>query len=209
MGTLCGAGNKWIEQAHADAAKQAQQNALGAHAHVLHQLAVGERVENDGDHHQADAPEEQGGISLGFDDVVQHRANDQRQADADGKRNGQPGNGDGRNQQNVGHVEHHAANEREQNVVGVRGAQIGHEAVGAGRIGAAHGEAQDERDQQNPKNVIPIEQLEAPALGELLGIGPATPADHGDDHHEQRERVQTWYEHLSTFAYPSYESRLF
>ena len=54
-----GLGYEGIEQAHAHAAKQAEQDALGADAQVLYQLAIRKGVEDDGDHHQADAAEQQ------------------------------------------------------------------------------------------------------------------------------------------------------
>src|SRR6185437_15856599 len=34
-----------------------------------------------------------------------------------------------------------------------------------------------------------------PALGELLRVGPASPAEHGQDHQEECDRIQAWDVH--------------
>jgi hypothetical protein len=66
---------------------------------------------------------------------------------------------------------------------------VGKEAA-ARRTGAAKGEGQDQREQQDADRVVPVEQLEPPLLGrELLRIGPRSPAEHRDDAHHHRRRV--------------------
>ena len=55
---------------------------------------------------------------------------------------------------------------------------------------AAHGEREHEGQQEHADGVIPIEQLETPFLaGEFLRIGPRSPAKHGDNAHDDGERI--------------------
>ena len=50
---------------------------------------------------------------------------------------------------------------------------------------AAEGEAPGDGAYEEADDVVPVEELEAVAGGELEGVGPAAPAEHGDDHEGQ------------------------
>ncbi len=55
---------------------------------------------------------------------------------------------------------------------------------------AAEGESQQQRQQQHSERVVPVEQLEAPVLaGELAGVRPRAPAEHGEDAKHDRQRI--------------------
>ena len=61
--------------------------------------------------------------------------------------------------------------------------------------GAAHGVAEDQRDQEDPNGIVPVKQLEAIVLHALIGIGPGSPADGARDHHQQRDTQAMRCEH--------------
>src|SRR5581483_7786357 len=91
--------------------------------------------------------------------------------------------------------EDHAARERVSPVGAVGCRQVLEEARGACRVRATQRQARHYGRQENPPDVVPIEELEPPALGELLRIGPASPADHAEDHHQECDGVNLGNEH--------------
>src|SRR5216683_4328024 len=69
---------------------------------------------------------------------------------------------------------------------------------------AAQRESENQRQQQHADGVIPVEQFEPPALaGKFLGVGPGTPAKHGDHakHHRPSVILQDKHCGSSKFAY--------
>ena len=61
---------------------------------------------------------------------------------------------------------------------------------------AAQREGRQQREQEYAEGVIPIEQLESPLLArQLLGVGPRSPAEHGDDAQDDRQRIRLNDEH--------------
>ena len=67
--------------------------------------------------------------------------------------------------------------------------QILEEAVRAGHVRSAQRKAQQKGDQQNPPHIVPVEKLKPPALAKLLRVGPASPAEHAQDHRGERDQV--------------------
>src|ERR1700756_1032134 len=67
--------------------------------------------------------------------------------------------------------------------------------------GASHRVAEDQRDQQDPDRVVPIEKLEAIVLDALVGIGPGAPANGARDHHQQRDTQCLWRIHRGSFSH--------
>ena len=187
--------HKGIKRAHAHAAQQAQCDALRGHLSAARLPAISQGVNHDGQHHQRDAAKKQQRIALGRDDVVQHGPDHEREPDSDRKRHGQPGDGDGGDQEQVGEVENGPAHEGVHEIRGAGAPQVLEETVGARGVAAAERHADQDGAKHDAPDVVPIEKLEAPVPGELLRVRPAPPADHAEEHHRERRRINLWNEH--------------
>src|SRR5579884_1297896 len=66
---------------------------------------------------------------------------------------------------------------------------------------AAHRESENEGDQEDADGVVPIKELEAIVLDALVGVGPRTPADSTDGHHQQGNCTTVRREHGSSSRY--------
>src|SRR6185436_4372897 len=75
--------------------------------------------------------------------------------------------------------------------------QILQEPFSAAAAGA-QGEGIEERDQEDADRVVPVEELEAVALGGLVGVGPGPPADGARDHHQHGQAEGVGHEHVSS-----------
>ncbi len=133
--------------------------------------AVGDGVEDDGGGDQRDAAEEQKRIAFGRDDVAADRADDQRQADADGEGYGEARDVDGGDKEQVGDIEDDATDDGEQDVRCAGLAYVGEEGS-AGAAHAAEREAPGDGGNDEAEHVVPIEELKAVAGHELERVCP-------------------------------------
>jgi len=116
-----------------------------------------------------------------FREVGGEDAEYQGEANAHGERDGHPRDVDGGHEQDVGEVEDDATHERGAQPAGLGLGQIDGKRP-AVRAPASEGERQEERQHIDSEGVVPVEELEAPFLaGELLGVGPGSPAEHRHD----------------------------
>ncbi len=136
-------------------------------------------------------------VTLRFGDVGRDHTEYQREADADRKRHRHARDVDGRDQQDVGQIEDDAARERRAEPSAIRLREVDEKAASV-RAAAAQGECQQQRQQEHAEHVIPVEQLEAPLpAGELLGVGPRAPTEHGHDAQADGQRVGLNGNHLA------------
>jgi hypothetical protein len=143
--------------------------------------SVGGRIEQDGHPHQRNAPEQEQGVAHRGGQIVDQHPQYQRNANAhrEGHRHARYGNG--RHQQDIGHVEHDAPQHRRQHIRGTGLPHILQERP-AGLARAPQRKGENHRQQQYADGVIPVKQLEAPGgSGQFLGVGPGAPAQHGDE----------------------------
>ncbi len=106
-------GDQRIKRAHQQAGDEREHDtARGGGLGVGLALAVSGGVEEDGHGNQGNSAEEEQGIGRGADEVTGNRADDQRQADADGEGDSEAGHIDGGDQQQVGDVEDDTAEQR-------------------------------------------------------------------------------------------------
>ena len=127
-------------------------------------------------------------------DVVFDHAHHQGQADAHGKGHGHARDVDGRHQQDISQVEDQAAQQGRGDVTAGRVLHVVEKTAALAAV-ASQREGRHGRQQHHAKNVVPIEEFEPPAAGELLGVGPGTPAEHGDDAQSDRKGIAVNHEH--------------
>src|ERR1035438_9803103 len=99
-------GHQGIEDAHEQSASNADPDSAQTDRMLLALSAsICERVNNNRQHHERHAPEEQSGMALGGDRIVQKNTLYQCQPDSNRKGHGQPGNVNGRDQKQMSYVE--------------------------------------------------------------------------------------------------------
>ena len=149
-----------------------------------------EGVAEDGDDDQREAAPEEQRIALAVLQVVEERAADERQPHADRERDGHPGDGDRRREEDVRQVEENTGRERIQPGLAEARLQVRQESPFGVRAARAHRQAHAEGEEEDADDVVPVEELVAPGLaGELLGVAPGAPAEHGHDTEDDGENV--------------------
>ncbi len=105
---------KAVEQAHEYAAGQRQHQAFATPSArgASGQTPVGDRIEDDCQYNQQHAKTEQTHVAHRIGCVVEDHTDQQRQADAHGKRDRHAGNLDGRHQQNIRQIEYRTTEQR-------------------------------------------------------------------------------------------------
>ena len=176
--------DKAVKEAHRNTGDDRDREALahGAVA-ILGQARIDQGTDDDRGGDQTHAGEKERRIAHGLRHVVGQHPDHQGEADGDGEGHCHAGNIDRRDQQNVGEVEHRTTDQRRLNGIPRGLGNIRHEGA-AFFARAADGEGEEQGQQQYAEGVIPVEQLELPlAAGQFLGVGPGTPAEHGDKAH--------------------------
>ena len=121
-------------------------------------------------------------------EVVQQDAHDEGQSNSDRKRDRQPGNVNGGNQQEVGYVEDRSTEQRKDDMSCIRAADIPEEGEFSS-TGAAERESPQKACRNNADYVVPIEELKGPTRSEFHGVGPGPPTQHASDHEQQRDAI--------------------
>src|SRR5216684_8733498 len=135
-------------------------------------------------------------MALRSDCVVQENAHDQRQTDSNRKGYSQSSDVNGCNQKEVGHIEDSPTGNSEQDVSRVCMADI----TEKGKIASTpipQREAPTKASEDNPNHVIPVIKLEGISWSEFHGVRPRSPAQHAEDHEQQRNSVSFWLIHAS------------
>src|SRR3989304_5545615 len=130
---------------------------------------------------QASPGEEHDGISHRAAQVGDHHAQHKSEANPYRKSDRHAGDRNRRYQQDIGGVEDDASHKGREKAVTTCLAEI-LEKTSSRRTQVPQGQAKQKREQKDPDGVVPVEKLKPPVfLRQLLGIGPRTPAKHGDD----------------------------
>jgi hypothetical protein len=101
----------------------------------------------------------------------------------------------GSNNENISHAENSAPGERQPQTTLACGSQVEEKAVGRRWINLSQGEAEDDSTQQQSDGVVQVIEFERPAAGNLLGVSPASPAEHTEGHQAQRNGIRLRREH--------------
>src|SRR5208282_5277639 len=110
-------GHQRIKDAHEYAASNTNPDSTHAdRASLALSPPIRECVENNCQNHERHAPEEQSGMALGRECVIQENAHHQSQADSDREGDSQASDVNGGNQKQVGHIEDSPAGNREKNM---------------------------------------------------------------------------------------------
>ena len=123
-----------------------------------------------------------------MNDVAEDGAYDESQADSYGKSDGETGDIDGGDEEEVGDVEDDAAADGVGDCVRGRVCQRCEE--GDSRVAKrAESEAPGERAEDYAECVVPVEELESVIGAELEGVGPRSSAEHAEDHEGEGDLV--------------------
>ena len=175
-----GSGDKAIERSHQHPGNDGNNDAFGRCFFSAAQFPVGNGIDEDGRGNKSNPRKEQRRVALRRTDVVDNHAHDQCDADPDRECDRHASQGNRRHQQNVGCIEHHAAEQRAADIGHVGLLNVGQKAASA-FADATERKGKNKRKRHYTDDVVPVEQFKAPILGrQLLGIRPRTPAQHGD-----------------------------
>ena len=173
-------GNETIERGHQHTGDDGNDDPLGGDPFLAAHFSIGNGINNDRRGNKPNPRKEQRRVALRRADVVDNHAHDQCDADPDRECDRHASQGNRRHQQNVGCIEHHAAEQRAADIGHVGLLNVGQKAASA-FADATERKGKNKRKRHYTDDVVPVEQFKAPILGrQLLGIRPRTPAQHGD-----------------------------
>ena len=181
-----------VEERHDDSGRDRDADPLGRYfLRTFQHFPVRHAVEHD----RHDDEEDKQRLAFRLAEVVDQHAQHERQSDTYRKGYRQPADRDGGRQQDVGGVEHDAAQKGAAEAVPVGLSQIGQKAASLASD-AAEREGRQNREQQYADHVVPVEKLVTPGLaGEFLGVSPRAPAEHRDEAEDDCQRVAVNNEH--------------
>ena len=163
---------------------------------ALLQAARGHAVHDDGHYHDEATPdEEQAGVALGLPDVVENHAEHQCDAHSDGEGDRHACQRHAGGEQDVGGIEDDASDEGTEHRRARHLLQVGDEAA-AFLARAAQREADEQGEEQDADDVVPVEQFIAPTLGgKLLCVAPRAPANHRDHTEHDGQQITVYDKH--------------
>ena len=189
-----GARDEWSEDAHEQSGDNADDHTAARDVACRTQGSVGFAYEYDRDDGHEDACSEQEGIAARLNGVAEDNAFDQRDADGDGKGDGEADDLDACNEEYVGDIEDEAADRGVEEVDVVGGVDVCEEGSWAAGV-AAHGEGEQQGDEEDAEPVVPVVKLETIVARAFEGVGKGAPADGAEDGHEQGGGEGGWDKH--------------
>src|ERR1019366_6882670 len=90
-------------------------------------------------------------------------------------------------------IENHSANERFDEGANAGAAEVMEEAHRSRRIRSSHRQTEQRGGAQHPPHVVPVKQLEPPGFINFLCVRPTAPAQHAEEHQQERGRVSEKY----------------
>ena len=179
-----------VEERHDDSGRDRDADPLGRYfLRTFQHFPVRHAVEHDRHDDQHDAEEDKQRLAFRLAEVVDQHAQHERQSDTYRKGYRQSADRDGGRQQDVGGVEHDAAQKGAAEAVPVGLSQIGQKAASLASD-AAEREGRQNREQQYADHVVPVEILVPPRFrGQFLHIAPRAPAKHRHDAENYGQRV--------------------
>src|SRR5579863_953656 len=189
-------------QSHQNSGDHTHHNALARNGTPsARQRRIRFAVENHRDNRERHAQRQQPRIPLWLQFVAQRHADHQRDPYGNGECNRQSRHVDSRDQQQIRQIENRAARERGSHVRAARRVNIFNKGKRPA-VNAAHGQREDQRNQENADGVVPVEKFEAVILHAFVSVGPRAPADGAGDDHQQRDgKTMRRVHEFSVFAY--------
>lgn len=182
------AGDEGSEGSHEKAGDDADDDAFAGDGAVgaAAEVGVGAADEDDGEQGEGDSGGKQREAAFGLDGVAEDDSFNERDADGEREGDGESGDFDSGDEEQIGDVEDESAERGVEEIACGCAVEVEQEAGGAVRRGA-HGEGEQQGEQNDADGIVPVEKLEAIAGRELEGVGPRSPADGAGDHHEKGE----------------------